>query len=161
MEVAGLDPDKDTSKRGLGVGESTQAIRDGSIDAFFWSGGVPTPAITDLSTTDDIRIVPVDRYLDGLRDRYGEAYEEAEIEGGEYSGVGATKTIGVPNLLMVNQGMSDELAYDITKALYDNKPKLAEIVPSAEKLDPKAGRKVRTPVKLHPGARRYYREAGG
>ena len=48
MEVAGLDPDEDISKRGLGVGESAQAIRDGSIDAFFWSGGVPTAAITDL-----------------------------------------------------------------------------------------------------------------
>ena len=44
MEVAGLDPDEDIAKRGLGVGESAQAIRDGSIDAFFWSGGVPTGA---------------------------------------------------------------------------------------------------------------------
>ena len=56
LEVAGVDPDEDIAKRGLGVGESVQAIRDGSIDAFFWSGGVPTGAVTDLATTDDIRI---------------------------------------------------------------------------------------------------------
>ena len=161
MEVAGLDPDEDISKRGLGVGESAQAIRDGSIDAFFWSGGVPTAAITDLATTDDIRILPTDEYLEGLRQKYGEAYQEAEIEGGEYSGVDdPVKTIGVPNLLMVNTAMSDDLAFDITKALYDNKKRLAEIVPSAESLDPKAGQELVTPVKMHPGAQRYYDEAG-
>ena len=68
MEVAGPGPRRGHHKRGLGVGESAQAIRDGSIDAFFWSGGVPTGAITDLATTDDIRLLPTDEYLDGLRD---------------------------------------------------------------------------------------------
>jgi TRAP transporter TAXI family solute receptor len=161
LAVAGLDPDEDISKRGLGVGESAQAIRDGSIDAFFWSGGVPTAAIVDLATTDDIRILPVDEYLPKLRDRYGEAYQEAEIADGEYSGVAGTKTIGVPNLLMVNEGMSDDLAFEITKTLYDNKARLSEIVPSAESLDPEKGREIVSPVKLHPGARRYYRERAG
>ena len=86
LEVAGLDPDEDLSKRGLGVGESVQALRDGSIDAFFWSGGVPTGAITDLTTTEDVRMLPLDDYLEPLRERFGEAYEEAEIEEGEYDG---------------------------------------------------------------------------
>jgi TRAP transporter TAXI family solute receptor len=158
MAVAGLDPDEDISERGLGVGESAQAIRDGSIDAFFWSGGVPTAAITDLATTDEIRILPVDGYLDGLRERFGEAYQPAEIEDGEYAGVGASKTIGVPNLLMVNAGMSRDMAYRITKALYDGKERLAEIVPSAESLDPETGMKPVEPVRVHPGAARYYRE---
>ena len=160
MEVAGLDPDADITKRGLGVGESAQAMRDGSIDAFFWSGGVPTAAITDLATTDDIRILAVDRYLEDLRRRHGVAYEDAEIEEGEYSGVPATRTIGVPNLLMVNERMEGDLAYRITKALYDGKDRLAEIVPSAESLDPETGREPVEPVRLHPGARRYYEEQG-
>jgi uncharacterized protein len=160
MEVAGLDPDEDISKRGLGVGESAQAIRDGSIDAFFWSGGVPTAAVVDLATTDDITLLPTAEYLPKLRERFGEAYQEAEIEDGDYSGVKGTKTIGVPNLLMVNKAMKDDLAFSITKALYDNKARLTEIVPSAKGLDPKKGRELVTPVKLHPGARRYYREAG-
>jgi TRAP-type uncharacterized transport system substrate-binding protein len=66
----------------------------------------------------------------------------------------------VPNLLMVNRRMGDDLAFSITKALYDNKKRLAEIVPSAESLDPKTGRELVTPVKMHPGAQRYYDEAG-
>ena len=86
LEVAGLDPDADLGKRGLGVGESVQALRDGSIDAFFWSGGVPTGAITDLTTTDDVRLLALDAYLEPLRERFGEAYEEAEIEDGRVRG---------------------------------------------------------------------------
>ena len=160
FEAAGIDADEDIAQRGLGVGESAQAMRDGSIDAFFWSGGVPTGAVTDLATTDDIRMLPLDEYLPALRERYGEAYQAAEIDDGEYDRVPAAKTIGVPNLLMVKADMPAGLAHDITAALYANKPKLAAIVPSAESLDPKAGQKVVAPVKLHPGAVRYYREQG-
>jgi TRAP transporter TAXI family solute receptor len=161
LEVAGLDPDADVHKRGLGVGESVQALRDGSIDGFFWSGGVPTGAITDLTTTDDVRLLTLDGYLDPLRERYGEAYEDAEIEEGEYEGVPATKTIGVPNLLMVSTDMPDELAYRITKLLFDGKERLATVHKAAETLEVKTAREVVAPVKLHPGAQRYYDEAGG
>ncbi len=158
LEVAGLDPEEDISKRGLGVGESSAAMRDGSIDAFFWSGGVPTGAITDLATTDKLRLLALDRYLPAMRERFGESYEKAEIEADEYSGVPAVATIGVPNMLMVNANMDDQLAFDITKLLYDNKAALSEVHPSAETLDPKTGKEVVDPVELHPGAARYYDE---
>ena len=89
LAVAGLDPDKDVTKRSLGVGESSAALREGSIDAFVWSGGLPTGAITDLATTDEIVLLPLDAYLPKLKERYGEAYAEAEVEEGEYPGVPA------------------------------------------------------------------------
>jgi uncharacterized protein len=161
LEVAGVDPDADITKRGLGVGESVQAMRDGSIDAFFWSGGVPTGAVTDLATTDDIRLLALDRYLADMRSKYGEAYAEAEVEDGGYEGVPGTTTIGVPNLLMVHETMSIDLAAAITQALYDGKDQLATIVPAAEALDPEKGQAVVEPVQLHPGAQRYYEEQGG
>jgi TRAP transporter TAXI family solute receptor len=161
LEVAGVDPDEDITKRGLGVGESVQAMRDGSIDAFFWSGGVPTGAVTDLATTDDIRLLALDRYLEDMRSEFGEAYTEAEVEDDEYDGVPGTTTIGVPNLLMVHEDMSIDLAAAITQALYDGKEQLATIVPAAESLDPEKGREVVQPVQLHPGAERYYEEQGG
>jgi TRAP transporter TAXI family solute receptor len=161
LEVAGVDPDEDLSQRGLGVGESVQAMRDGSIDAFFWSGGVPTGAVTDLATTDEIRLLALDRYLEDMRSEFGEAYTEAEVEDDEYEGVPGTTTIGVPNLLMVHENMSIDLAAAITQALYDGKDQLATIVPAAESLDPEKGREVVRPVQLHPGAQRYYEEQGG
>ena len=160
LEVAGLDPDEDITRRGLGVGESVQALREGSIDAFFWSGGVPTGAVTDLATTDDIRLLALDRYLPDMRSRYGEAYSEAEVEDDEYSGVKGTTTIGVPNLLMVSEDMPADLAASITRELYEGKDRLATVVPAAEALDPEKGREVVSPVQLHPGAQRYYEEQG-
>jgi TRAP transporter TAXI family solute receptor len=158
LAVAGLDPDEDITRRGLGVGESVQALREGSIDAFFWSGGVPTGAVTDLATTDDIRMLALDRYLPDMRSDYGEAYSEAEVEDDEYSGVKGTTTIGVPNLLMVSEDMPADLAASITRELYEGKDRLATVVPAAEALDPETGREVVSPVQLHPGAQRYYEE---
>jgi uncharacterized protein len=160
LEVAGLDPDEDITRRGLGVGESVQALREGSIDAFFWSGGVPTGAVTDLATTDDIRLLALDRYLPDMRSRYGEAYSKAEVEDDEYSGVKGTTTIGVPNLLMVSEDMPPDLAASITRELYEGKDRLATVVPAAEALDPAKGREVVSPVQLHPGAQGYYEEQG-
>ena len=88
IDVAGGGPRRrHRLSRELGVGESVPAMRDGSIDAFFWSGGVPTGAVTDLATTDDIRMIALDRYLGDMRDRYGEAYAEAEFEAEGYKGV--------------------------------------------------------------------------
>jgi TRAP transporter TAXI family solute receptor len=156
LAVAGLDPDEDLDKRQLGVGESVQALRDGSIDAFFWSGGVPTGAVTDLATTDDIRLLALDQYLADMRERFGEAYDEAEVEDDEYAGVPGTTTIAVPNLLMVSEDMSADLAFDITRVLYEGKDRLATVVPAAESLDPQEGREVVSPVELHDGAQRYY-----
>jgi uncharacterized protein len=95
-----------------------------------------------------------------MRERFGEAYTEAEVEDGEYEGVEGTRTIGVPNLLVVNEQMSEDLAYSITEALYAGKDRLATVVPAAESLDPSKGREVVTPVELHPGAQRYYEEQG-
>ena len=160
LEVAGFDPDEDIESRGLGVGESVAALRDGTIDAFFWSGGVPTAGITDLATTDEVRLLALDGYLAKMRERYGEAYAPAEVEKGEYEGVAGAKTIGVPNLLMVNRAMPEDLAYRITKLLYGGRERLAAVHPAAESLDPAKGKEVVTPVKLHPGAERFYAEAG-
>jgi TRAP transporter TAXI family solute receptor len=158
LEVAGVD---DLSKRQLGVGESVQALRDGSIEGFFWSGGVPTGAVTDLATTDDIRILDLSAYLEPMREQFGDAYAEAEVEEGGYDGVAATPTIGVPNVLVVNEDMSDDLAYSITEALYAGKDRLATVVPAAESLDPADGREMVGPIELHPGAQRSYEEQGG
>jgi TRAP transporter TAXI family solute receptor len=161
LEVAGLDPDEDVSLTGLSVGESVAAMRDGTIDAFTWTGGVPTSAVTDLATTDEIRMVALDRYLPEMRKRWGDAYVEAEFEEGDYKGISKTPTIGIPNLLMVSEDMPDDLAHDITEALFANKKRMAEITPLAKTLDPEEARKSIEPVPLHPGAQRFYDEGGG
>jgi uncharacterized protein len=160
LEAAGLDPQADLRRQQLGVAESVQAVKDGSLDAFFWSGGLPTGAVTDLATSRKIALLPTDDYVAPLRDRYGEAYAETTIEGGTYEGVSqGVAVIGVPNYLVVNQSMSEDLAYQLTKLLFDKKAELVKVHPEANNLDLETAQQV-TPLQLHPGASRYYQEAG-
>jgi uncharacterized protein len=158
LEAAGLDPDNDLQRQQLGVGESVQAVKDGALDAFFWSGGVPTSAVTDLATSRELLLLPTDQYVDELKERYGEFYAAAEIEPGRYEGVDApVKVVAVPNYLVVNRSMDPELAYQLTRLLFDAKKTLAEVHPSANRLELDTAPKV-APLELHPGARRYYDE---
>jgi TRAP transporter TAXI family solute receptor len=161
LEAAGLDPAKDIRRSQLGVDESVNALRDGSIDAFFWSGGLPTGSVTDLATTDDIVLVPTDEYEDELREEYGEAYETTTVPKDTYKGLDEdVEVIGVPNLLVVNQDMDEKLAHDLTKLLFDQKQRLVNVHPEAKNLDPQRAQEIVEPVQLHPGAQRYYDEVG-
>jgi TRAP transporter TAXI family solute receptor len=160
LEAAGIDPDADIERRGLGVSESVDAVRDGAIDAFFWSGGLPTGAVTDLATTADIRLVPTDTVLPQLQEQYGEFYQEAVVPADTYTGMEEdVQTIGVPNYLVVHEEMDEELAYEITKLLFEQKDALVEVHPEAQNLDIQTAQQVE-PLELHPGAQRYYDEAG-
>jgi uncharacterized protein len=158
LEAAGLDPDRDLDRQQLGVGESVQAVKDGALDAFFWSGGVPTGAVTDLATSRELLLLPTDQYVDELKQRYGDFYAAAEIEPGRYDGVDApVPVVAVPNYLVVHRSMDPELAYRLTKLLFDRKDALAEVHPSARRLELETAPEV-APLELHPGARRYYDE---
>ena len=68
IEAAGLDKDKDMKRERLGVAESVNAIKDRKIDAFFWVGGLPTAAVTDLANTPGIKIKMID-HADSRRRR--------------------------------------------------------------------------------------------
>ena len=102
LEAAGMDPKGDIKRQGLGVEESVQAMKDGSIDAFFWSGGLPTGAITDLVTSDKITLLDTTVYTDKLTQKYGDVYRNDTIPKGTYKGVDKdVPTIAVPNYLVV------------------------------------------------------------
>jgi TRAP transporter TAXI family solute receptor len=161
LEAAGLDPDEDIDRSQLGVDESVNAVRDGSIDAFFWSGGLPTGAVTDLATTEDLVLVPNAEYVPELREKYGEAYQETTIPKDTYDGLEEdVPVIGVPNLLVVHRDMEDDLAQDLTALLFEQKKRLTQVHPEAENLDRERAQDVIPPVKLHPGAEAYF-EGGG
>jgi uncharacterized protein len=159
LDAAGLDPDADIKRQQLGVAESVQAVKDGALDAFFWSGGLPTAAVTDLANSRKITMVPTDRYTEDLKGEFGDVYGTSTIKGGTYKGVADdVATIGVPNYLVVNQSMNEDLAYQLTKLLFDKKAELAQVHPEAKNLDLTTAQDV-VPLELHPGARRYYDEA--
>ena len=76
IEAAGLDKDKDMRRERLGVAESVNAVKDRKIDAFFWVGGLPTAAVTDLANTPGTKIVMIDhsKEVDAMNKKYGNLY---------------------------------------------------------------------------------------
>lgn len=160
LRAAGLDPDKDVTRQGLGVSESAGALKDGKIDAFFWSGGLPTAAIQDLAHSQGIslRLLPSAEFVPALKVEYGELYFPLEIPAGAYRGIAApVQVVGVANLLVVNASMPEQLAYDITRVIFEKREELAAIHPEAAKLSLDTAT-VGSPAPIHPGAARYFRE---
>ena len=163
LEAAGLDADRDVHRQALSLPESVQGMKDGIIDALVWSGGLSTPGIRDLLTSlkGKVGFVPLD-VTHVLRRDHGPIYADAEIPADEANGQPhPTPTIAVPNLLVVHAAMPDQLAYDLTKLIFERKDDLGDNVhPSAKRIPPPKDQHTE-PVPLHPGAQRYFREAIG
>lgn len=163
LRAAGLDPDKDIRRQSLSVNVSVDALKDGKIDGFFWSGGLPTASVLDLASTQGItaKLIPNDDILPSLQAQYGdELYFKLVIPGGSYPGITQDcVVVGVANALIVGDTMSDDLAYQLTRVLFDKKSELAAIHPEAKKLSLTTAVHG-SPAEFHPGATRYYRERG-
>ncbi|WP_063780975.1 TAXI family TRAP transporter solute-binding subunit [Nonomuraea sp. SBT364] len=160
LEAAGLNPDSDISKQQLSINESVQAVKDGTIDAFVWVGGLPTAGVVDLATSKpDMKMLDTSDVLAGMQAKYGKQYVGLDIDMDVYKLTGSVKTVGIANVLLVPDSMNEQLAYDITRTLFEKKAELAKVHPEAEKLDRALAQQVE-PVALHPGAARYFKENG-
>ena len=162
LRAAGLNPDTDITRQGLGASESAGALKDGKVNAFFWSGGLPTAAVQDLAHSPgiSIRMVPTGELVPALQREHGPLYFSLDVPADAYPGVtSAVPVVGVANVLVVNRSMPEQLAYDITRVLFEKQPELAGIHPEARKLSLETATKG-SPTDFHPGALRYYREKG-
>jgi uncharacterized protein len=162
LEGVGLDIKKDIKQERLGVAESVNAIKDRKIDAFFWDGGVPTAAVTDLATTPGIKIRLIDHgeAVDAMNKKYGPLYTKDTIAASAYRGMDKpSETAVVWNILVTSDKMSDKMAYDIVKTLWEKKPELVAVHKEAENFELK-NQKSGTPVPYHPGAKKYLEEQG-
>jgi TRAP transporter TAXI family solute receptor len=161
LEAAGINPDTDVQRSQLGVGETAQALRDGTIDAGFWSGGLPTGALVDLATTGQMVLVPTAEFTQALASRFGPYYQTAEIPAGTYQGqTGPSPQVVVPNVLVVRSDMPEQLQQDITRVIFENEERLATVHPAANDLDPATAGDVPF-VDVCPGARAYFDQATG
>src|SRR5215472_17357686 len=118
IEAAGLDKDKDMKRERLGVAESVNAIKDRKIDAFFWVGGLPTSAVTDLGATPGVKIKLIDHsdVVDKMNAKYGKLYVTDTIPAKIYPGQETDNKIStVWNIMVANEKMADKVAYDIVK----------------------------------------------
>lgn len=162
LEAVGLDAKKDMKQERLSAAESASAIKDRKIDAFFWVGGVPTAAITDLAATPGIKIRLIDHAeaVEAMNKKYGPLYVKGVIPAGSYSGQDkANENIDVWNILVASDKMSDKMAYDIVKTLFEKKPELVAVHQEAKNIDLK-DQAVGSPIPYHPGAKKYLEEQG-
>src|SRR6202163_916640 len=130
IEAAGLDKDKDMRRERLGVAESTNAIKDGKIDAYFWVGGLPTAGVTDLGATPGVKIklIDHDEVLDKMNAKYGGIYSAGVIAAKTYPGQDKeNKITSVQNILVANASMPDKVAYDIVKTFIEHKDDLVAV----------------------------------
>jgi TRAP transporter TAXI family solute receptor len=162
LAAARIDPRTGISRHTLSVAESAGALKDGKVDAFFWSGGLPTSAIQDLAATPGITIafVPQDDLLLVMQRDFGNLYKLAMVPGGVYRGLDReVATVGVINLLVANSAMDEALAHDIVKLMFDNKDALIAGHPEARHLAPPSSIEA-SPAQWHAGALKYYKEIG-
>ena len=161
LETYGLQ-DAVTRER-LSVAESVNAMRDRKIDAFFWAGGVPTAAVTDLAASPGTRLHLLDhaQAVEKMNERYGPLYSVSVIPKEVYPGLqkdNANATVW--NILLVHQDLPEDLAYRIVEALFENKPALVAVHKEAEHIALENQSRRFSPIPFHPGAARYFAEKG-
>ena len=163
IEAAGLDRDKDLKRERLSVAESVNALKDRKIDAFFWVGGVPTAAVTDLAATPGLKMKLIDHgdLAEKMNAKYGKLYTAATIGPNSYPGYDKpNQNTDVWNILVTGDKMSDDDAYKIVKTLVERKADLVAVHKDAESFSLDNQLQSRSPVPFHPGALKYFQERG-
>ena len=163
IEAAGLDRDRDMTRERLGVAESVNAIKDRKIDAFFWVGGLPTAAVTDLANTPGIKIRMIDHAstVAAMNRKYGQLYVEDVIPKATYRGMDAdNRQATVWNILVSHQNLTDQTAYNIVKTIFDKRDDLIAVHKEAENFKLENQKAAASPIPFHPGAAKYFAERG-
>ncbi len=162
LAAYGIDMDKDIEKQNLGFGPSADALKDEKIDAFFCVAGIPTTAITDLAMSNEITVVPVedDKFAE-LSAQYG-FYTQQVIPAGTYNGMTEdVKTVAVMATYIVDNDLSEETVYQITKNIFENKEAITAAHAKGAELDAaKAVEGIPSEVPFHAGALKYFKEIG-
>jgi len=163
IEAAGLDKDKDMKRERLGVAESVNAIKDRKIDAFFWVGGLPTAAVTDLANTPGVTIKLIDHAdtVAAMNKKYGPLYIQDVIPKATYRGMDAdNRQATVWNILVSHENLSDQTAYNIVKTIFDKREDLIAVHKEAENFKLENQKAAASPIPFHPGAAKYFAERG-
>ncbi|KFE35532.1 TAXI family TRAP transporter solute-binding subunit [Thioclava atlantica] len=155
--AAGMSYDDLGKVEYLPFAESVELMKNRQLDATFQSSGLGNAALKDLSTTQDVTFVSIPAEI---ADKLGAPYKAGVIPAGTYPGQDAdVPTIGITNILVTREGVSDEEAYQMTKQLFEHLDTLKAAHSAANGISLEAAVQG-LPIPLHPGAERYYKEMG-
>ncbi|MCX5832126.1 MAG: TAXI family TRAP transporter solute-binding subunit [Deltaproteobacteria bacterium] len=162
LEAAGISHEKDIKKDRLGASESSGALKDGKIDAYFWSGGVPTSSVLDIAASPGVNIylIPHDDLVGKMTAKYGPIYYKSVIPKKIYTGIEVdTPVSAVSNLLMCHQDMDEQLAYDVVNTIFGHLKELVAIHKEAQNIIMKDNGSNKF-VPFHKGAQKFFKEKG-
>lgn len=163
LKAAGLDVDRDIHPVREGIDRMPRLLTQGKLDAFFWSGGLPTGAVQRLAKRTDIRLVQLGDLLPQLHEQGRQAryYRAAVMAPDTYPAVQggrSVKTVAIANLLVTTDRTDAALTEGVTRSVIKSRDQIGREVHAAQKVDLRTA--IYTdPVPLHEGARRYYRSA--
>lgn len=159
LAKAGLSGVTDIQRTDLKLEQAAEALTQGSIDAFFWSGGIETEQISKLSERSPIRLVDLSDVLPAMRGEFPE-YDAATIPASAYELGTRVTTLRVPNFLLVTDRMPTDVAEALTAGVFHARPALAAANNAARTIDVWSGIET-IPIPLHEGALNYYRSISG
>ena len=143
----------------LSYAEAIDQMKNGQVDAAFVTSGLPNSAVTDLSTTEDVKVVPITgEGRENLLNDY-DYFGEGEVPADVYDTAEAAETLTIPNLLLASPELSEDAVYEITQAIFDNIDQIHATHNAANDITLENATNV-TVTEIHPGAQRYYDEAG-
>lgn len=156
LRRAGLGP-ADLTVATDSLEPAAAALARGEIDAFFFVSGIPNQTVLDLSRRIGIRLLPLESVVSGLAGRYGPEYVAAPIPASTYGLSDGVDTVSVRNHILADPRMREDLAYAVTRVIFEEQGRIDRRAPGVRQ--PTAGAAIFTsPLELHPGAVRYYRE---
>ncbi len=158
IAAAGMDFEKDIDAKFLSFAEASAGLKDKQVDAAFLTAGIPTAAIQDLSAQNDVYIVAIEGDIAAtLKDNY-KFFTDYVIPANTYKGQTAdVNTLTVKSMLCVSADMDEELAYALTKQIYENLDRVV-LAHNVGKFITKETAMEAMPIELHPGAARYFNE---
>jgi TRAP transporter TAXI family solute receptor len=141
----------------MSLGQTTSGMKDGSLDAFFFAGGLPTPGIADLMTAAPGRFqfLPLDPLLAPLNEKFSNSYSQVSMPKTAYDSPADTATLAVSNLLLAAPDMPADLAFQLTRLLFAHQDEMAAAHPEARNIKLETARDTGS-VPLHEGSRRFY-----
>jgi hypothetical protein len=164
IAAAGLDRERDfRARERLSPAESTNAIKDGKLDAYFFVSGIPTSAITDLGATPGTRLVLIDHdeFLPRMIQEHGPVYFPEVIPAGTYPGQDTpNRQVSVANILAVRADMPDAEAEQLVRTLWEARSEIATVHAEGRNIALPLQRSAAAGVPWHPAAERFWRAAG-
>jgi TRAP transporter TAXI family solute receptor len=148
---------RDVRASGRPLQDDVEALAEGRLDAFFFVSGLPNDAVHGLAQRVDVRLVPLADVVDGMVAAHGPEYVDGQVPASTYDLPDVVPTVSVKNYVVVSPRMPEDVAYAVTRVVFEEQDRIDRLAPDVRQ--PNLNAAIFTsPLDLHPGALRYFRE---